>query len=660
MKNSFKIFFVLTVLLGVAISTTKSSAQLRQFNFGDVQNQLGNVIQPLSDGSSIVAGVNYGQVATDNTRWMVMRVAANGAIIWQKEHPFQSGTDMVRKIILTNDQQHVVIVGRYDSKAAMLVYDLNGTLVNQNYIRDETDADDHGDIYHDICQMNGGEFVAVGTHDYAPDEASGMVSVFDASYAHIYTEHYDLAEDQSDEFTGVATNGDEVFIVGQLFEDNGGSQHDTWLGRYQIGNSDGGSFIWGYRYPLVDGSNEDYNNTAGNRIFLRNNRLIITGFISTDCCGLDNNNQYILRVGLDGTSNPDLHIIYTGNTFTNGLLLAPVTDDHLFIAQNPDDIAYNPYIGGTATVSPMIAELTSLTSLTFAFVRAIPADYNKAVIDLQLQGTDLYFAGSAGSNYPQSFGGGDIYVLRSDAASLLNDKPICTLESPDIEITKYEVPVEELVKEKIFITPLTQQSFFTNDLNLEDNFICGDLPPCLLPEVTAIETEYCYFSFTVTPNPASGITPLLYIWDFGDGTITNTTTPYVSHSFSNIASYLVHVKVVGYDAANGNCCTADATVGVGCRRAREIQEKTTSVLIDIKNQVVEIFPNPANGKITVKANAYFNAIKIYNISGVNVYSQNSAKADNAIIDLANLPSGNYIVELKMEDGSLNRGKFVLN
>jgi len=75
---------------------------------------------------------------------------------------------------------------------------------------------------------------------------------------------------------------------------------------------------------------------------------------------------------------------------------------------------------------------------------------------------------------------------------------------------------------------------------------------------------------------------------------------------------------------------------------------------ELKSSDVLVFPNPANSAFTLKTGEVNNAlISLIDING-QVLSQQKAESNETSINVSNLPKGTYIVEIKTENGSVNK------
>jgi len=82
-----------------------------------------------------------------------------------------------------------------------------------------------------------------------------------------------------------------------------------------------------------------------------------------------------------------------------------------------------------------------------------------------------------------------------------------------------------------------------------------------------------------------------------------------------------------------------------------LESNVTLAVSTLDNVELDVYPNPANGKIYVSSNNYYsiNKIEVYNIIGQKVQSFSFSKAQNIYtLDISNLVKGTYFLQIQGE------------
>ena len=124
-----------------------------------------------------------------------------------------------------------------------------------------------------------------------------------------------------------------------------------------------------------------------------------------------------------------------------------------------------------------------------------------------------------------------------------------------------------------------------------------------------------------------------YLWDFGDGSFSNEENPY--HIYKNNGIYTITLTGTNYSGSDSH------TVNYNFY--------WVSSQVDMENEKVQIFPNPANEKLFIRGLPYGNKTKILisSLSGSNLINTNT-RSEETIIDIRGLKQGIYILQLKTE------------
>ena len=143
-----------------------------------------------------------------------------------------------------------------------------------------------------------------------------------------------------------------------------------------------------------------------------------------------------------------------------------------------------------------------------------------------------------------------------------------------------------------------------------------------------------FFSSTTLEftSTSVGVDSLL-IWDFGDGQTSNDSNP--THTFNGSGPFNVTLQVVNV---------------YGCSSFREkiitvsngnVDEQIINGIEEVQTNLIEIYPNPTSGLITIKNNGN-SSVSIYNTLGIKV---GDFKLENNQLDLSYLGNGIYFLQI---------------
>lgn len=187
----------------------------------------------------------------------------------------------------------------------------------------------------------------------------------------------------------------------------------------------------------------------------------------------------------------------------------------------------------------------------------------------------------------------------------------------------------------------------------------------------------CHASFFMVPsdptlqswtiqNFSSGAGPLTYFWNFGDATTSTLANP--THTYATLGTYTVCLTVTSGTCSDTFCSTAltDSTqIGFGMKKLN-----TTNMNVGLKKNSVQfydikLFPNPVSSELTISFEKNIPTeinIQVLDILGTEISSEKIYKNSNIHkLDLHNLSSGLYIIQLKNNNGEiLNRNKIIKN
>jgi PKD domain/Secretion system C-terminal sorting domain len=172
-------------------------------------------------------------------------------------------------------------------------------------------------------------------------------------------------------------------------------------------------------------------------------------------------------------------------------------------------------------------------------------------------------------------------------------------------------------------------------------------------------------------NNSTGNGPLTYMWDFGDGTTSNSAYP--AHSYATAGNYVICLSIISADSCFSSTCDSSAAF-----RMIQQQFSTTSMIgslsisapaVSIKeNKSVlaetKVFPNPMTESAAVTFNSSVSAngkMEIVSVLGAVVLSENVviAKGNNEFkMNTSSLVSGLYYINIVSEGKTLGTIKTV--
>ncbi|HLG33944.1 MAG TPA: T9SS type A sorting domain-containing protein, partial [Bacteroidia bacterium] len=160
-------------------------------------------------------------------------------------------------------------------------------------------------------------------------------------------------------------------------------------------------------------------------------------------------------------------------------------------------------------------------------------------------------------------------------------------------------------------------------------------------------------------NMASGVPPLSFIWNWGDGSPVDTL-PYPSHTYATAGFYTICLTITDSVGCTDTHCTSyyltratDAMVYVNV-----VASLPTGITNPDNNNFFSVFPNPAfsNLSISVKGNSVAAECRIYNMLG-EIKLTSAITNQRTDIDISALSAGVYFVEV-ISENKIGRKKFI--
>jgi len=237
----------------------------------------------------------------------------------------------------------------------------------------------------------------------------------------------------------------------------------------------------------------------------------------------------------------------------------------------------------------------------------------------------------------------------------------------------------------------TNQSFFTYTLPTKDSIYSFFHHIILVPTPSSSSSiligkqisstpptpTNCHASFFMMPsdptlqnwtiqNFSSGSGPLTYYWDFGDATSSTLANP--THTYATLGTYTVCLTVSSGTCSDTFCSTAltDSTqIGFGMKKINTINMNVGLKKNSTEAYNIKYFPNPVDKELTLTFMK--NTPKEINLQVIDLFGKEfinerlTINSENYQLDLSNLNTGLYILQLKNNNGEiLTRNKFIKN
>lgn len=195
----------------------------------------------------------------------------------------------------------------------------------------------------------------------------------------------------------------------------------------------------------------------------------------------------------------------------------------------------------------------------------------------------------------------------------------------------------------------------TDNLCIYDNVTtkgCSGENCDLNPDLWAIDNGNCTVTFINNSSAGPGMTMFAYgIIDFGDGTWGQIAPGVpVTHTYANGTSNWVCLTVRGHDALL-NCCEERHCFPVEVHCDKGGREKTAASFVPAE---LEVFPNPTEGKVTLRGQRDVKSVHVYDAAGRRVKTV-SGLGKVMDLDLSSLERGIYFLDVEVDEiGSVKR------
>ena len=207
----------------------------------------------------------------------------------------------------------------------------------------------------------------------------------------------------------------------------------------------------------------------------------------------------------------------------------------------------------------------------------------------------------------------------------------------------------------------------SGNISVKASNICGTGPESFLYVNVSPVIPNCNANFNVIAdtnvlhhyfiiNNSTGVQPLHYLWNWGDG--TQDTIMYPSHTYNVAGYYNICLTITDSVGCTNSYCnfaylqkSPDAIISV-----QVIPQGSINIDDNIFDNKVNIYPNPAKNQITIEYNSIKNQdLAIYNLLGQKVYT--TTFKDKVDIDISAFQNGVYFIKINTDKQAIIK-KFV--
>jgi hypothetical protein len=155
----------------------------------------------------------------------------------------------------------------------------------------------------------------------------------------------------------------------------------------------------------------------------------------------------------------------------------------------------------------------------------------------------------------------------------------------------------------------------------------------------------------IAVNHASGIAPITYLWDWGDGTFSGGATP--SHIYNTPGYYNICLTITDGAGCTNTYCDSSTYLNRNSANTmitvNVINQTTGQAELTNEGNVLQIFPNPTTGNIQLTISTKQNAplrCEIINVLGEKIFQSTINNHQSPInLDVSFLAKGIYLVRV---------------
>ena len=497
-----------------------SIAQTAHYSIGTSRNEIARSIKTLPDGSSVIAGYIYDLDSSNNVTNadnLLLRINPDGNILWQKQWG-TNGDDLLYDMIITKNGD-IVAVGTASrsslysgNNAAIYRFDATGSLLYQAFVRD-TNTNKAGELYNSVCETLNGNLVAVGSHNFTPGSVDAFLSVFSSSLTNTYNQMLPLSNN-SDVFTSVVSDSNSVYILGYTYRTAPPTTtyYDQVVMKYNPFSGSYGSIVWTKYYDIGYNTfgkegNVLINSEWPTKIFMKNSKLLVSGYILDGFVGGSGTRHYIFRSDLSG-NNATVNVVKSGTPisryYANISTAIPITYDNIYISDVPSNSIYNPEQTGVVTgMDTWVVHVSSLTTNSISASTDFNLPGNESVMSMDIYNGSGMLNGNlfmVGNSNPVASSDNDIY-FGIVAASLKDSTANCPLDSTTSLDSTGTYPQTLYVPRDSFVSSSVIEVTFTN-INMISSLNCGRMLNNKNGTTGIDKIDENIASLLVSPNPA--------------------------------------------------------------------------------------------------------------------------------------------------------------
>lgn len=170
----------------------------------------------------------------------------------------------------------------------------------------------------------------------------------------------------------------------------------------------------------------------------------------------------------------------------------------------------------------------------------------------------------------------------------------------------------------------------------------------------------------------TGMAPFTYLWNLGDGTVSNE--PYPTNTYPATGTYTVCLTVTSADSCSSEACITFTVDSMGYVSGGgfpmspvflNVIPSLDALRVNEMGSVMEtkVFPNPASSEIQVSwnENIQANYLEVIDISGKPALQLNVQTSMNQVtLSVESLPAGIYQIALHGNNGVLNTTRLLIS